>query len=515
MIPPLVRASSMLTILAVVSVLAAPRLAAGATVTVPHLKGAGSPACRPVIEGLLDPAHSLIDGKRFTGPEGRPEPDDLLATRAWLLDRADVMPEVRVAVLGARLGRGKLRLDVYGLPKVRLIAIKTLDVDGRCRLRARERRLAAAWLQKAIESETSGRPWAEVASRPPSPPSDPAVTAAATPGPPTTPGTGTATVVAVLTRPPPVPGPGTRSPPTAGTPPSLAADPALAAVPRPDPPPRAETEPEAPGPSEASEPSPSGAPSTRRTVLGLVPIGAPVLRLYAGVALLGRSFRHDAPRDPALRDFELGGAPVPALELETYPFAAVAGLRGLGLRAALRRSFGVESVRSDGGPDAYPTRLTDLDAELRYRWALGAGETGPAIVPRVGYRATAFATEPSADGARETELPDVAYGSLAGGLDVEVPLSGRLSILGGGAYLAVLLRGDGLRDGAFQPRTEVSGFELHAAAELALARAWALRAGARFTRYFLQFEGADGRPARADGARDEWLGFGLGLVWSP
>lgn len=452
---------------------------AGPSVVITRI--AGSKECRKTIEAMLGPQFDRVDWHAFSGDDPRPKPEEMEATAAWVRAGAARTPDADVAIVASKFG-SKLRLDVYALPDARLIALKTFRLKPGCKVTRRVAALGTVWLDGLVHSVA---PTLEA-----DPIEDPTASAL--------PDLAVVATSTALTEVAPV----TEATPIATTA-TAAATAAIALAPSP---PVTES-----GTESIARIRRVRRPAVRQTFLGDVEINQPVLAVQAMVGIAGRKWGYVRPTTPGLRGYELDAMPAPAVQLEVFPLAGLRPrfLAPLGIAAGYRRSVGVTSVRTEGS-GSYPTTFSEAWIEARYRWVLAqAGST--VLTPRVGFRKTAFTLGAAEDGATEGDLPNVGYPSIAFGIQIELPIKSRITLIGDAAYLLVTSPSEQLAANAFFSESSASGFVVDAGLRFHIAGAWHAQLSAGFMRYFLAFEADTNRAA--DGARDEFLTFAAGLRW--
>jgi hypothetical protein len=222
----------------------------------------------------------------------------------------------------------------------------------------------------------------------------------------------------------------------------------------------------------------------------------------AEMAIVSRSFSYDSPRSTSLKNYDISGMAVPGVRIEAHPLVKEDSLfAGLFTAAFLRQSVGVKSARTDGGP-SYPTSFQDAGAYLAYRWV--GTQLNLAITPHAGFRRTVFLLKPASDGARELQLPNVAYASLEGGLGIDYPLKEWMTVSISGAYLKVLSSGE-IFTQAFFKSGGAYAFDVGASLRFVVAPGISAIATGAYERFALHFDGIPNAQQPADGAEDAML----------
>ncbi len=231
--------------------------------------------------------------------------------------------------------------------------------------------------------------------------------------------------------------------------------------------------------------------------------------LVASVAfeIGGRRFAYSDPYSANTRDYDVFGAPMPAVALEVYPAAGtkIPVLHDLGLTGSFARAFGISSATKSG--TTLGTTWMRLGGGLRARFRPGSA-AGPVIGLNGGIHFTSFDFD--APAALAASAPSVMYTSLRGGIDARIPFR-RMALLLDAGY-------DGaLSAGAVHERftgASVGGLDFGAGFALLLASGFEARLTAHYTRYFYTFDPVPGDAYVAGGALDEFLGLGIGVAYA-
>lgn len=232
--------------------------------------------------------------------------------------------------------------------------------------------------------------------------------------------------------------------------------------------------------------------------------------LVANVAfeIGGRRFSYSDPITSNTRDYDVFGAPMPAIGVEVYPAAGtrIPFIRDLGLTGSFSRAFGISSATKSG--TKLDTTWMRFGGGLRARFRPGSTD-GPVIGVNGGINFTSFSFDaPGTDLA--DAAPDVAYMSLRGGLDARIPFW-RMALLLDAGY-------DGaLSAGKVHERftgASVGGLDFGAGFAFLIDAGFEARLTARYTRYFYAFDPVPGDAYVAGGALDEFLGIGIGVAYA-
>jgi uncharacterized protein YbjQ (UPF0145 family) len=232
--------------------------------------------------------------------------------------------------------------------------------------------------------------------------------------------------------------------------------------------------------------------------------------LVASVAfeIGGRRFAYSDPITANTRDYDVFGAPMPAIGLEVYPAAGtkIPFLRDLGLTGSFSRAIGISSATKSG--TTLDTTWMRFGGGLRARFRPGSAD-GPVIGVNGGINFTSFSFEAS-DAALTASAPNVTYASLRGGVDARIPFW-RMALLLDAGYDGALSAGE-VHDrftGA-----KVGGLDFGAGLAILIAAGFEARLTAHYTRYFYAFDPVPGDAYVAGGALDEFLGLGIGVAYA-
>lgn len=235
-------------------------------------------------------------------------------------------------------------------------------------------------------------------------------------------------------------------------------------------------------------------------------------RIAVAVAVSGgvgtRHFSYSDPIGYSLAPYRLPVAPMVGFELEAYPAASsdVPFLRDLGLVGYVSRAFAFDSNTPQGV--ALETSWTRFGGELRERLIVPGSHRFEAGI-LAGLDASYFGIVANAP--VPALLPAARTVALRFGFDTRLLLGWRLSLLLGGAYLAVTTRGE-IYEHFHRPR--VGGVDADGGFAVDLGSGFEARLLSRYTRYFANFRPVLGEQYVAGGALDEQWQFGLGVRYA-
>lgn len=221
----------------------------------------------------------------------------------------------------------------------------------------------------------------------------------------------------------------------------------------------------------------------------------------------GRRFEYKDALSPNTSSYGVIGVPMPSVGLEIYPAGGttIPFVRDLGLTMSFAHAFGISSTTDAGA--TVGTGWTHLAGGLRARFRPG-NVKGPMIGVNGGIDYLQFNFDTK--GAISGSVPSVTYASLRGGVDARIPFW-RMALLLDFGYDGALSAGDvytRFRD------SSLGGIDLGVGLSLALGAGFELRLRGHYTRYFYKFHPILGDAYVAGGALDEFLGFGLGVVYA-
>jgi len=221
----------------------------------------------------------------------------------------------------------------------------------------------------------------------------------------------------------------------------------------------------------------------------------------------GRRFAYSDPYSSNTRDYDVFGAPMPAVGLEIYPAAGttIPVIKDLGLTGSFARAFGISSATKSGV--TLGTTWMRLGGGLRARFRPGSAE-GPVIGLNGGINFTSFSFD--APASLTASVPAVTYASLRGGLDARIPFW-RMALLLDAGYDGALSAGTVHE--RFTGAT-VGGLDFGAGFAFLIASGFEARLTAHYTRYFYTFDPVPGDAYVAGGALDEFLGLGIGVAYA-
>jgi hypothetical protein len=231
-----------------------------------------------------------------------------------------------------------------------------------------------------------------------------------------------------------------------------------------------------------------------------------VIAVNAGVG--GRHFKYSDPIGYSLAPYRLSVAPMAGFELEAYPAAStdIPVLRDLGFSGHVSRAFAFDSNTPQHV--TLETSWTRFGGELRQR-LLVPGSHPFELGVLAGADASYFGI--TAKAPVPALLPSARSVALRFGFDTRLLVAWRLSLLLGGAYLAVTSRGEIYEH--FR-RPSAGGVDSNGGFAVDVGSGFEARLTGRYTRYFSSFKPALGDRYVAGGALDELWQFGLGVRYA-
>ena len=216
--------------------------------------------------------------------------------------------------------------------------------------------------------------------------------------------------------------------------------------------------------------------------------------------------------DPALVNTPQGydGTLVPGLYVtgELYPMALVdrkntGFTRHIGLSLVLDKVLLIKSKPAGMDDVDLPTSQTRWGAGLVYRWNFGSKPTSPTLKFSVRYNKLSFNIDES--GAPEgvvIDIPDTAYTYIDPGVGLRFPVTEQIAALGEARFLLVTKAGQ-IQQMAQYGTTSITGLEADLGGEYKLSSSLLVRAGLRYTKLGLTFDG-DGEltDRNSDGTQD-------------
>ena len=227
------------------------------------------------------------------------------------------------------------------------------------------------------------------------------------------------------------------------------------------------------------------------------------------------TFAHDGDLVNTPQGYD--GAMVPGLYVlgELYPMALVnkkstGFMRHIGLTLVLDKVLLIKSKPADMDVDL-PTSQTRYGFGLVYRLNFGSTPTSPTLKIGARYNKLTFSIDEGDN--TSVEIPDVSYTYIDPGLAFRYPLSERIAANAEAHYLIVSKAGQIQQQMQYGTST-VSGFDFDLGGEYKLSSSLLVRAGFRFQRISLTFEGngeLTNRDADAEqdvqSAKDSYLGI--------
>ena len=256
-------------------------------------------------------------------------------------------------------------------------------------------------------------------------------------------------------------------------------------------------------------------PSGHRSTDNLSPVIAPHMVSFAlGTALMGRSFKFDAPLQPE-STFPRGGV---SAELESFPLLSRDGwFSRLGVGASFSTESGSSGINlTDGGTLSYPATQRRWSFDVRYALPIGVRFL---VVPVFGYGRSGYDLErraqpaPSTCAATSTQVcvPDVQISHLTIGFDARAALTPTLAVSLGAAFLPGFGLGRGPGQLGAESDASTSGFSGSLAVSWQIMHWMALRAAVPLIRYDYEFSGS-ARPLSYNAASETYYGVVLGAT---
>jgi hypothetical protein len=233
--------------------------------------------------------------------------------------------------------------------------------------------------------------------------------------------------------------------------------------------------------------------------------GSEWFELSGGIEGGARHFNYTQGLTTNLREYQLNGAPLFALQGAVYPGAntALPVLRDLGVVAGYTQAFALQSASSDIG--STQTHWSRYYAGGRVRLRTGHG-FAPVLAITAAYGSEAFeftAYDPSAN------FPSVAYKFVRMSADVRVPL-GRMALFCNAGYLDVLSAGD---VASRFPKASVGGVQAELGAGFRIVPGLETRLSGSYRRFFYSMNPTPGDSFVAGGALDQFFGVQASLAY--
>ncbi len=217
---------------------------------------------------------------------------------------------------------------------------------------------------------------------------------------------------------------------------------------------------------------------------GPMSAAGPALDFAAGLRFMSRSFAW-SPQVAGLRGYSLSFAPSLGVNAAWYPAAHFRGgwPSNLGVGTNIEYTPGLKSETSNGG--SYPTTATDFEGDVRYRLLLGgAGQ----LAFLVGGGQQSFIFHGTATSMRSdlSDLPDVKYTYLRGGVDARFNLPANFALMVSGGYRYVVNAGkDGflIQANPYFPNATFVAFDVSAGVGYRFLSMLEARAGFDLRRY--------------------------------
>lgn len=239
----------------------------------------------------------------------------------------------------------------------------------------------------------------------------------------------------------------------------------------------------------------------------------------AGLSFQSRSltFAHDGDLVNTPQGYD--GAMVPGLYVlgELYPMALVnpkttGFMRHIGLTLVLDKVLLIKSKPAGMDVDL-PTSQTRFGFGLVYRWNLGSTPTSPTLKVGARFNKLSFTIDESAAPTAMVEIPDVSYTYIDPGVAFRYPITEKIAANAEAHYLIVSKAGQ-IQQTEQYGGSKISGFDFDLGGEYKLSSSLLVRAGLRYSRISMTFDGGGtltNRDADAEqdvqSAKDAYLGI--------
>jgi hypothetical protein len=263
-----------------------------------------------------------------------------------------------------------------------------------------------------------------------------------------------------------------------------------------------------PAPAEAAAEREPAAPPARAVTTGarslaILDLGGRVTRRkldYSGVATSSN----------VLQRFSANSIGSAAARLELYPLAHTSARwpGQIGLVGGYARSIGFKVEESSRAGVKHTATLTQIEAGVAYQGRPLAGSE-LTVTPRVTYRKLTFEVA-AASGALVTGLPDADLAGPSVGVDLGVPVAGRVGVFAGASYTSWTTKKD-LVGPKFFPSGSAWAFDVGGGIAVGLAGPLSVRLGVDYERTSYSLKGGTAGTYLATGATDTYLSFGGAL----
>jgi hypothetical protein len=267
--------------------------------------------------------------------------------------------------------------------------------------------------------------------------------------------------------------------------------------------PAAKARPAAEEPADREEAAPARAVTTGARSLAILDVGGRVTRRrldYSGVGT-GSS---------VLQRFSADSIAGFAGRLEVYPLARSSDRwpGQIGVVGGYARSIGFKVEESSRPGVKHAATLTQLEAGVAYQARPLAGSE-LTVTPRVTYRKLTFTVSP-VSGAVVPGLPDADLAGPSVGVDVGVPVVGRLGVFAGASYTSWTTAKDLVAgDPKFFPSGSASAFDVGGGVAAGLVGPLSVRLGVDYERTSYSLKGTSAYVAT--GATDTYLSVNAAL----
>jgi hypothetical protein len=238
--------------------------------------------------------------------------------------------------------------------------------------------------------------------------------------------------------------------------------------------------------------------------------------VVAGLAFVSRNLTFVSdPNADQPSGYQGGLVPGVYLAADLYPMALTGRSRGvlqnLGLSFELERILLINS-KIQGTDTNLPTTQQRFGVGALYRWNLGRSPTSPTVKLGVAYNKASFTIDKSDTGGRVVTIPNVDYTYLSPGVELRYPINETIALGAEAHYLFVTALGE-MQQANFYGAASITAFDVELGGEYRLTSSLLARAGFRFNRFSMAFDGSgqlanpDGGAQEVSSATDQYLGL--------
>lgn len=228
------------------------------------------------------------------------------------------------------------------------------------------------------------------------------------------------------------------------------------------------------------------------------------------------------------RSLTWSGNPSPYLASGNYPFTANISVDGTWYPAAHFTSNFASNIGVFGAADFGVGMVSKVDvggdvsrfANSANRMRLGAIVRIPivdafTVLAHVGYARHQVTTSPTAinDGSVRPNIPDVLFNGFRGGIGLRARLIGTLEVDAGGAFQAVVGKGE-IASAAYFPDATAIAVDAGGGLSVQIVEHIRLRAGVEWQRYFVALHPGENVTYYAQNAADQYITATASLQWS-